>query len=367
MAKTRWKYFRYCVPEWQEGFYHEWVSGQRPPIGPAPVSGNGHGPVATPAAVWGALTIVYVLWGSTYLAIREAIQTMPPLLMASTRFLIAGGLLYAWAIRRGEHVADRPGRAQWLAAFVVGGLLLLGGNGLVVYAEGRIPSGITALLVATVPLWMVLFGMGFFRERITPLEIAGVLVGFVGIGLLVGLPGAGEFDLIGCGAAVLASASWAVGSLYQRRAPLPSRPLVSTAMQMLAGGVLLAVVGVAFGELGRIDVEAISLRSLLGWLYLIVFGSLVAFSAYVWLLKVAPITLVGTYAYVNPIVAVFLGWALLSEPITSMTLVAAAVIVLAVAIVVTARSRAAVAASRASARRAGAAPASREATRPAHR
>ena len=343
------------------------MSAQPSRIGSPNASGNGHLRPATPAAVWGALGIVYVLWGSTYLAIREAIQTMPPLLMASTRFLIAGGLLYGWAIRRGDRVADRPGRAQWLAAFVVGGLLLLGGNGLVVYAETRIPSGITAVLVATVPLWMVLFGMGFFRERITALEIAGVLVGFAGIGLLIGLPGAGEFDLVGCGAAVLASASWAVGSLYQRRAPMPSRPLVSTAMQMLGGGALLAVVGVAFGELGRIDVAAISLPSLLGLLYLIVFGSLVAFSAYVWLLKVAPITLVGTYAYVNPVVAVFLGWALLSEPITSMTLVAAGVIVVAVAIVVTARSRAAMAASRAAAGPAGAVPVRPEPTRPAPR
>ena len=302
---------------------------------------RGPGSSPNPAARWGALGIVYVVWGSTYLAIREAIQTMPPFLMASSRYLVAGALLYPFAIRRGDRVGDRPGRKQWAAAFVVGGLMLLGGNGLVSYAETRIPTGITSLMIATVPLWMVVLGTAFFRERVTGLEVVGVVAGFAGIALLVGFPGVENLDLIGVAAAGTAAASWAVGALYQRRAPLPGRMFVSSAMQMLGGGVLLAVVGVARGELGQVDVGSISTASWLGWLYLIVFGSLVAFSAFVWLLKVAPITLVGTYAYVNPVVAVFLGWLVLSEPITSSTLLAAAVIVAAVALVVTARSRAA--------------------------
>jgi drug/metabolite transporter (DMT)-like permease len=269
--------------------------------------------------VWGALVTVYILWGSTYLAIREAIDTMPPFLMASVRFLVAGGLLYAVAVGRGDRVGDRPRWPQWRSAIVVGGLLLVGGNGGVVWSEQHIPSGVTALLVATIPLWMVVIGVAGFGERVRVQEAVGVAIGFAGIVLLVaGSPstnGTGHLDLAGAGAALFAALCWATGSLYSRRAPLPSRPLVSTAMQMLAGGALLVVVGVASGELSDVQLARISLGSILGLAYLIVFGSLVAFSAYVWLLRNARISLIATYAYVNPIVAVFLGWAFLSEPI----------------------------------------------------
>ncbi|MFL5799847.1 MAG: EamA family transporter [Actinomycetota bacterium] len=296
---------------------------------------------AVTPVVWVALITVYVLWGSTYLAIREAIDTMPPFLMASVRFLVAGGLLYAVAARRGDWEGDRPGWPQWRSALIVGGLLLVGGNGAVVWSEQHIASGVTALLVATIPLWMVVIGVAAFGERVRRLEAGGVAVGFAGIVLLVlGSPstsGTGHLNLAGAGAALFAALSWAIGSLYSRRAPLPSRPLVSTAMQMVAGGALLAVVGVASGELGDVHLSRISLSSILGLAYLIVFGSLVAFSAYVWLLRNARISLVSTYAYVNPVVAVFLGWAFLSEPITGSTLVAGAVIVVAVAMIVSAR------------------------------
>jgi drug/metabolite transporter (DMT)-like permease len=298
-------------------------------------------PRAVTPAVWGALVTVYILWGSTYLAIREAIDTMPPFLMASVRFLVAGGLLYAVAVGRGDRVGDRPRWPQWRSAIVVGGLLLVGGNGGVVWSEQHIPSGVTALLVATIPLWMVVIGVAGFGERVRVQEAVGVAIGFAGIVLLVaGSPstnGTGHLDLAGAGAALFAALCWATGSLYSRRAPLPSRPLVSTAMQMLAGGALLAVVGVASGELSDVHLSRISLSSTLGLAYLIVFGSLVAFSAYVWLLRNARISLIATYAYVNPIVAVFLGWAFLSEPIRGVTLLAGAVIVVAVALIVSAR------------------------------
>jgi drug/metabolite transporter (DMT)-like permease len=289
--------------------------------------------------VWGALVIVYVIWGSTYLAIREAVLTIPPLLMASARFLLAGGGLYLWAIRRGDTDGDRPGRRQWIACTVVGGLLLLGGNGGLAWAEQRIPTGIAALVIATVPLWMVIVGFVWFRDRVGMREVLGLAVGFGGLVLLVGLPGEGHLDLMGLLVTVGAAASWATGSVYSKHAPLPRRPLVSTAMQMLGGGVLLAIVGIASGELSDLHPSRIELRSVLGLAYLIVFGSLVAFSAYVWLLQNARISLVSTYAYVNPVVAVFLGWLVLDERVGWVTLVAGAVIVAAVALIVTAQAK----------------------------
>jgi len=289
--------------------------------------------------VWAALLTVYLVWGSTYLAIREAVATMPPFLMASARFTTAGGILYAFSVRRGDRSADPLGRRQWVAAAIAGGLLLVGGNGSVVWAEQHVPSGIAALVVATIPLWMVIIGVAVFRERISALEIMGVVIGFAGIVVLVGLPGSGRLNLAGVLALVFAAASWATGSLYSRRAPLPTRPLVSTAMQMLAAGAFLLVAGAVTGEFGRLDLSAISLSSWLGLGWLIVFGSIVAFTAYVWLLRNARISLISTYAYVNPIVAVFLGWLLLSEPITLRTLLAGALILAAVAIIVTAASR----------------------------
>jgi drug/metabolite transporter (DMT)-like permease len=293
--------------------------------------------------VWAALITVYVVWGSTYLAIREAIDTIPPFLMASVRFLIAGGLLYAISIRRGDRVADRPAWPQWRSAIIVGGLLLCGGNGGVSWVEQHVPSGATALLIATIPLWMVVIGFAAFRERVGARETVGVGIGFGGIALLAlagsSGDGGGHLDTVGVVVALFAAACWATGSLYARRAPLPSRPLVSTAMQMLTGGLLLAIISVATGEPGKVDLSRISLSSVLGLVYLIVFGSLVAFSAYVWLLRNARLSLVATYPYVNPVVAVFLGWAFLSERVTLTTFVAGAIIVVAVALIVSASHR----------------------------
>ena len=290
----------------------------------------------TTPKVWAALGVVYVVWGSTYLAIREAIATIPPFLMSAVRFLIAGSVLFVFSVRRGDRVGDRLGWVQWRTAIIVGGLLLFMGNGGVTWSEQYIPSGITALLIATIPLWMVVVGRLWFRDRISPRAAVGVAIGFGGIVLLVLGTGTGGGHLrpagvIGC---LVAATCWATGSLYSRTAPLPSRPLVSTAMQMLAGGVFLTIVGIASGELGDVHLSQISLTSMLGLAYLIVFGSLIAFSAYVWLLRNANLSLVATYPYVNPVVAVFLGWAILSEPVTLTTVLAGGVIVVAVAIIV---------------------------------
>ncbi|MGH2785398.1 MAG: EamA family transporter [Actinomycetota bacterium] len=286
--------------------------------------------------VWAALTVIYIVWGSTYLAIRVAIETIPPLISASLRFLIAGGILYAFSIRRGDR-ADRPTVAEWRSTAIIGGLLFLGGNGGVVWAEQRIPSGVAALLVATVPLWMALIGFVALRERLPRIAVAGLLVGFAGTALLIRPSGDGSVDTLGALVVVGASLAWAVGSLYSRRARLPKRPLVSASMQMICGGVALGIAGVAGGELSRFEPASFSRASVLAFFYLIFVGAIAAFSCYAWLLRVAPTSLVSTYAYVNPVVAVALGWAILDERVEPLTFVAGAIIVAAVAMIVTGR------------------------------
>jgi drug/metabolite transporter (DMT)-like permease len=308
-------------------------------------------PVPAPAAparshprllVAAALGTVYLVWGSTYLGIRIAIETLPPFLMASVRFLIAGVLLYSYAIRRGDRVGDKPGRAQWLGALIVGGALLAGGNGVVSWGEQYVASGLAALLLATIPLWMVLFARLMFGDRLRWPAKVGVAVGFVGLVLLVSPTGGGlHLDPIPTAIVLAAAMTWAWASVYSRKATLPSRPLVSTGMQMLCGAAVLAVAGIATGELGRVDLSGVSVRSALALAYLIVFGSLLAFTTYVWLLQNVRTSLVATYAYVNPVVAVLLGWAVLAEPVSLRSLVAGAVIVVGVALIVTARKPAA--------------------------
>ena len=288
-----------------------------------------------------AFAIVYIVWGSTYLAILFAIETLPPFLMASGRFLIAGALLYAWSRTIGGAAA--PDRVQWRATAVVGVLLLLGGNGLVVWSEQRIPSGVAALLVGTVPCFMVL--LDWLRPngpRPTGRVVAGLALGLLGLVWLVGpdsVMGGGRADLLGAAALVFASFSWAFGSIYSRQAPMPASPFLSTAMQMLAASVALLAVSLALGEPWRFDASAVSLVSLLGFLYLVVFGSLIAFSAYVWLLRASTPARVSTYAYVNPVVAVLLGAAFAGEALTVRMIVAAAVIVSGVALITLAPRR----------------------------
>jgi drug/metabolite transporter (DMT)-like permease len=284
--------------------------------------------------VWAALATVYVVWGSTYLGIMLAIRTVPPFLMSATRFAIAGSLLYAWSIRRGDRQNDQPGRRQWLAATIVGGGLLVAGNGGIAWAEQRVDTGLAALIVAGVPVWFALFDSLLHRRRPSGRVIFGLVVGLAGIAFLVGP--SGQVDPIGAAAVLCGSLCWVGGSLYAIRAPLPSRPLVGASMQMLAAGALLTILGIGTGELGELHTP--SLESVGALTYLIAIGSLVAFSSYIWLLGNAPPTLVSTYAYVNPVVAVVLGALFLGEAVTPQMLLAGGAIVVAVALIVTARA-----------------------------
>jgi drug/metabolite transporter (DMT)-like permease len=293
-------------------------------------------PASAPAArIWTALAAVYVIWGTTYLAIRVTNETLPPLIAAGIRFLVAGAVLYAVSIRRGDVAGDRPGPPQWRAAALVGIGLVAGGNGLVVLAERTIPSGLMSLIIALVPLWMALIDRLLLRHRVGWATTAGLVLGFGGAAMLIG---GNTLDatapLSGMLVGVCASLSWTSASLYSRTAPLPKRPLVGAGMEMMIGGAVLVVAGFARGEASLIRFEAFSLASLMALLYLITIGSWVGFTSYVWLLRNARTSLVSTYAYVNPVVAVFLGWLILDETITIRTFVAGAVVVIAVAIII---------------------------------
>jgi drug/metabolite transporter (DMT)-like permease len=300
---------------------------------------------ASSLAVWSALATVYVIWGSTYLAIAIAVQTLPPLLSAGLRFCVAGVvLLGVVAIRRGVRV----GREQLVGATCVGLLLLVGGNGFVVLAERTVPSGLTALIIASVPLWIVIFRR-IAGDRIHASTFVGVAVGFAGVAFLVVPRGSsGGVDAGGLVLLLVATVSWALGTFLAPRLALPRDALLSTGIQQVAGGVVLLVGGAAMGELGHLEPATWSANSLLALGYLVVFGSLIAFTAYSWLLQHAPVSLVATYAYVNPVVAVLLGALVLAEPITASIVFGAAIIVAAVAFIVTregARQRAARAAT----------------------
>jgi drug/metabolite transporter (DMT)-like permease len=281
--------------------------------------------------VWLALGIVYVVWGSTYLAIRVAVETMPPLLMGAARFTTAGLLLYAVARARGADSVRSLSRRQLLACWLIGSLLAAGGNGVVNVAEQYIPSSLAALVISSVPLWVVLMRR-VTGDSVARATLASVGVGFAGVALLL-LPGGSAHGVrpLGFVLVVGAAFSWALGSFSSRRVPLPSNALLSTAVQMFGGGITLLVAGLALGETGDVHPDRFSLDSLLAFAYLIFIGSLVAYTAYVWLLQNAPISKVATYAYVNPVIAIFLGWAIKSERVTATTLLAAAVIVCSVA------------------------------------
>ena len=293
-----------------------------------------HAPEVSRARIALAFAAVYVVWGSTYLAIRYAIETIPPFLMAASRFLIAGVALYAWGRLTG---AERPSRAALIATSVTGILMLAVGNGAVTWSEQRIPSGIAALLVASVALWMVL--LEFLRRngtRPTRLSILGLLIGFGGVGLLVGpaaFTSAQDLDVLASLVLIGASLSWAAGSVYSRVLPRPASAVTAGGIQMLAGGFVLLLVGVSTGEIGRFDAAAVSSRSLMSVGYLIVFGSLVGFTAYAWLLRVCTPAAVATYAYVNPIVAMLLGWLIAGEAFGPRMIIAAVIILSGVALI----------------------------------
>jgi drug/metabolite transporter (DMT)-like permease len=283
------------------------------------------GDSASGLAIWSAMIALYIVWGSTYLAIRFVVETVPPFLAAGFRFLIAGVVLYAFSRLRAEKA---PVRVEWRSAAIVGFFLIVGGNGSVMWAEQRVSSGIAALMIASVPLWMA------FLDTIRPggrrpdrWVIVSVIAGFIGIIILIGpsqMIGSGDrVDLLGVGALLFAAFSWAIGSLYNRDAQLPDSPLLATGMQMLVGSLGLIILGTIVGEWSQVDPTGVSTNSLIGFVYLVIFGSWVGFLSYIWLLRAAPTTLVSTYAYVNPLVAILLGNLLAGEALTPRILLAA--------------------------------------------
>jgi drug/metabolite transporter (DMT)-like permease len=291
--------------------------------------------------LWLGLLVLYVVWGSTYLGIRIAVETIPPFLMAASRFLAAGVVLFAWSLLREGRAFAWPTRREWRDSFIVGALLLGGGMGAVAWGEQTVPSGIAALLIAMMPVWVAVLGRIFLGERLPRLAVAGIAVGLVGVAILVGGPDPGaQLDPAGVVALIISPICWSAGSLYAaHRVPHSSRPLVATAMQMVCGATVLSIAAIVTGEPGRFSVDMISTGSLGALVYLTVIGSLLAFSTYVWLLRVAPLPLIATYAYVNPVVAVVLGAIVLGETLTPTKLVAGVVIVFAVALIITARGR----------------------------
>jgi drug/metabolite transporter (DMT)-like permease len=288
----------------------------------------------SPAAVAFALATVYIVWGSTYLAMRITDRTIPPLLMSSARFLVAGSLLYVLTSR-----GRRPTLREWIASAIVGAALLGIGNAGVAWAETRLESGLAALIVASIPLYVALFDRLFFGRRLSALAAVGLFVGFGGVALLVRPGGTAH---VGTALVLLATTSaWAGGSVYARGAPVPANPLLAAAMQMLCASVLLAIAGFAAGEAGAVHRDAFGAEPLLAFAFLVVFGSLLAYSAYAWLLKNVRISVVATYAFVNPVVAVALGALFLGERITWTTIVAGTAIVIAVVLTIAAKPTAA--------------------------
>jgi drug/metabolite transporter (DMT)-like permease len=287
-----------------------------------------------------AFAAVYVVWGSTYLAIRIGIESFPPLILAGLRHITVGLFLYP-ALRAKTGI--KPTVANWRAATVAGALLLFAGNGGVSWAEQTVPSGVTALLVATVSLWLVI--VDWLRPggvRPVPRVVMGLLMGFAGLALLVGprnLGGSERVNPLGAAVLVIASLAWACGSLYSKHGEMPSSPMLGLAMQSFAGGVILLIAGLVAGEFHGLRLGAVSLRSWLALGYLIVFGSGIGFSAYIYILHKSTAARVATYAFVNPVVALFLGWLIASETITLRTILAAAIILTAVLLVITAPHR----------------------------
>jgi drug/metabolite transporter (DMT)-like permease len=287
----------------------------------------------SPAAVALALATVYLVWGSTYLAIRVTDRTMPPFLMSSARFLIAGVALFVFASRG----RARPTRREWIAAAIAGAGLLLIGNGGVAWAETRLDSGFAALIVALIPLYVALFDRLFFGRRLSTAAVVGLVIGFAGVALLV-RPGGGNNTAVAL-ILVATTSGWAAGSLYARGAPLPSSPLLSASMQMLAAALFLGIAGLVAGEANDVHASSFQTKPLIAFTYLVLVGSLIAFSAYAWLLKNVRISTVATYAFVNPVVAVILGTLFLNESIGWSTIVAGGAIVTAVVLIVTASPR----------------------------
>ena len=296
---------------------------------------------ASPLAIWAGIVLLYVVWGSTYLGMKLAIETLPPFVMGFLRFVPAGLLLCAGVLLHARGAVTRPSFVQLRDASIVGALLLLGGTGLVAWGEQTIATGIAALLIGLVPMWLAVFGRVLFGDRVPALAAVGIAVGLVGVAILAWpTGGVGELDPAGLLALIISPMFWSLGTLYaMKRAVLPAPALFSTGIQMITGGIAFLVVAILTGEMATFDPATVSATSWFGVTYLIVMGGLVAFPTYAWLLTVAPIGRVATYAYVNPVVAVFLGSLILGEPLTIRTIAASVVIVAAVVLIVTARGR----------------------------
>ena len=299
---------------------------------------NPSGSQASRWAILAGMLTIYVVWSSTYLAIRFAVETMPPFLMAGVRFLVAGLFLYALRRLKGD---PAPSSVEWRSTGLIGIFLLVGGNGGVVWAEQRIVSSIAALVVGATPLWIILIDMIRLKGKLPPpLSIIGVVIGFVGITILVGPWQSKEasltsLDPLGVVSLLIASISWALGSVYSRQVKLPPSPLLATGMEMTIGGSVLLILGTLLGESRRLNLADISARSWWALIYLVIIGALLGFAAYTWLLRVAPLSLVSTYAYVNPLMALILGNLLAQEPITPRLLVSAIIIIGSVALITT--------------------------------
>jgi drug/metabolite transporter (DMT)-like permease len=298
-----------------------------------------HGP--SQAEVWAGLVFIYIVWGSTYLAIRIAVETIPPFLQAAMRFIPAGLLLFAFVAIRQRHLVRRPTRTELRDMAIVGTLLAVVGNGFVSFAEQTIPSGVAALIIALTPAWFAIISRVAFGDVIPRLAVVGIVIGLAGIAILAWpVGGVGALEPIGLLALLVAPIGWSSGSAYAARvAKHPQPAAFSLGLQMLFGGIVLSVIAIANGEVASFDPAAVDAASWAALLYLMLMGSLASWTVYAWLLRNAPLPLIGTYAYVNPIVAVILGAIVLSEPITPRTLIAAVVIIVGVALVVTARGR----------------------------
>jgi drug/metabolite transporter (DMT)-like permease len=283
------------------------------------------------SSVVAAYLAVCIVWGSTYLAIRFTVETIPPFFMAGTRFIISGLILYAIMRLRGN---QKPTTNQWTKAAIIGGLMLMGGNGVVVWAEQYLPSGLTSIFVAAIPLWVAIISWLTTRRKPNLPIIIGLIAGFTGIGLLVGdigTLGSGQIAFFAGIALVFGPILWASGSFYSSRVHISSSSLLGTAMEMITGGVILSTASLVTGEFTRIRLAEVSFRSSMSWLYLIVFGSLIGYTCYMWLLKNADPERASTYAFVNPVVALFLGWTLASETLSAQNLIAVVIILASVA------------------------------------
>jgi drug/metabolite transporter (DMT)-like permease len=279
-----------------------------------------------------AFGAIYVIWGSTFLAIRFAVQTLPPLLMMGVRQLVAGILLFVWVLARGR---AWPERRLWRHAFVAGAFCFVGCHGLLGWAELRVPSGLAALLAASLPIWMVLgaraWGQG---SELTLRALSGIALGFIGVAVLVPFRFSGHLmETLSAFAVLLGELLWAIGAIYARGVKTSAPAATFAAMQMVCGGGLLTAIGLASGEASHLNAAAFTTRSVLSLLFLIVFGSLVAFTAYSWLLQVRSPAVVSTHSYVNPLIAVLLGWAMAGERVTARTMLGAVVILASIAVI----------------------------------